>query len=199
VTLRSTVIVGALVLLAHAVAQAIGAASFWQPCFDDGYGSDVCMDLQYNTEMPWWASMHPLWPIEIAFCVAALVLASRASRRIGPALAALIIVVTCNQITDYALTPALNGGYMSADAAPGYGLFGAGAVGVAGFLLLLTLVPSTQQRPWRQLSRAAAGCRPLGSGGDWDSAALSAGAIGRTNTGFGEHELDLARGDGVAG
>ena len=123
-TLRRIVVVGAVVLLVHAVAQAVGAASFWEPCFEDGYDSDVCMDLQYNTDMPWWASIHPLWPIEIALCVAAL-----------------IVVITCNQIVDYGLTPALNGGYMSADAAPGYGFFGAGAVGVAGILLLLTLVP----------------------------------------------------------
>jgi hypothetical protein len=52
----------------------------------------------------------------------------------------------CNVLTDYVLTPAFNGGYTSADSAPGHGMFGAVGVALAGCVLAVTLVPRKRER-----------------------------------------------------
>ena len=140
---RTRVLVGvaSLLLLMHAVLQGIGAVRFWQPCVDEGYLSDACAYLQYEVPTPWWSYLSWLWLIEIALLIIVLVGANRSGRRIWPAISALVLVVLCNTITDYVITPAFNGGYTSADSPPGFGIFSAVAIGLAGCLLPLTLLP----------------------------------------------------------
>jgi len=140
---RTRVLVGvtSLLLLVHAVLQGTGAATFWQPCVTDGFLSDACAYMQYEEPTPWWAYLSWLWLIEIALLIIVLVGANRSGRRIWPAVSALGLVVLCNTITDYVITPAFNGGYTSADWPPGFGIFGAVAVGIAGCLLPLMLLP----------------------------------------------------------
>jgi len=142
-TWRTRVLVGvtSLLLLVHAVLQGVGAAAFWQPCVDDGFLSDACAYLQYEVPTPWWAYLSWLWLVEIALLILALVGANRSARRIWPAVSALGLVVLCNTVTDYVITPAFNGGYTSADSPPGFGIFSAVAVGIAGCLLPLMLLP----------------------------------------------------------
>lgn len=136
----------AVLLVAHGALQWVGALTFWRPCFDSGYDSDICMFLQYEAATPWWWNLSWLWPVEIALVIVALVLARRSHSRSWPALAALVLVAVCNIVTDYVLTPAFNGGYTSADAAPGHGMFGAVGIALAGCVLPVTLVPRNHKR-----------------------------------------------------
>ncbi|KQQ03402.1 MULTISPECIES: hypothetical protein [unclassified Rathayibacter] len=48
-----------LLLLGHAAAQGIGAATFWWPCWSEGYESAACSSLQYEAPPPAW--LAPLW------------------------------------------------------------------------------------------------------------------------------------------
>ncbi len=121
----------ALLCAAHAIAQGIGAADFWQPCFAEGYTSAVCMWLQYEAPMPGWMYLGYLWLVEVGLAIAVLVAATRAGRAVRTAVVALIVVVLSNPITDYGFAPVLNGGYTSADAAPAFGYLGAGLIAVA--------------------------------------------------------------------
>jgi hypothetical protein len=130
----------AVLLLTHAVLQGVAAGGFWRPCFEAGYNSEVCMYLQYEAPTPWWAHLSWLWPIEMVLLITVLVVARGSRLRAWPALAALVLVAVCNVLTDYVLTPAFNGGYISADAAPGFGIVGGVGVGLAGCVLLFALV-----------------------------------------------------------
>lgn len=143
----------AAVLLVHAALQGFGAAAFWRPCAEVGFLSDACMYLQYEAPVPWWSWLAWLWPVEVAALIAAVVVAGRAvdGRAVaqrpvahrGLVFAALVLVVICNMVTDYVITPAFNGGYTSADSPPGFGIFGAVGIGAAGIALALSVVLPT--------------------------------------------------------
>jgi hypothetical protein len=132
-----------LLLLTHAVLQGVGAATYWRPCATDGSASDACMYLQYEAPTPWWAYLGWLWVVEIALVVTVLLINHRSGRQLWPAVTALVFDVLCNSAIDYAITPAFNGGYTSADSPPGHGLFGAVGIGIAGCVLPFVLLPRT--------------------------------------------------------
>lgn len=130
-------------LLTHALIQGIGAATFWQPCFELGYGSDACAFLQYEAPSPRWVDLMIVWLAEAPVSIAVFALALAAHARVALSLGALLAVVMSNMITDYVVTPALNGGYTSADNAPGFGLFGAALLLIAAAqLAVVALVPT---------------------------------------------------------
>ncbi|AJW80166.1 hypothetical protein [Clavibacter michiganensis] len=141
IVLVVSALVAGVVMLAHSVVQGLGAYRFWTPCWVEGYESEICQRLQYEVVSPAWLAPLWVWAVEVALAVLVLVAASRAGGRVGFAVAALICVVASSVIVDYALTPLVNGGYMSADDPPGFGLIGAAAMAAGGALLLLALIP----------------------------------------------------------
>lgn len=131
----------AVLLLGHAAVQGVGALVFWQPCWSQGYGSEACAYLQYEAPTPEWVAPLWVWFAELLLSIAVLVLAMRAQGRIVPAAFALPAVLGSSILVDYVFTPAINGGYISADNPPGFGLIGAVCQAAAGLLLLVTAVP----------------------------------------------------------
>lgn len=131
----------AVLLLGHAAVQGVGALVFWQPCWSQGYGSEACAYLQYEAPTPEWVAPLWVWFAELLLSIAVLVLAMRAQGRIVPAAFALPAVLGSSILVDYVFTPAINGGYISADNPPGFGLIGAVCQAAAGVLLLVTAVP----------------------------------------------------------
>ncbi|KQQ21802.1 hypothetical protein ASF48_00675 [Rathayibacter sp. Leaf299] len=130
-----------VLLLSHAAVQGVGALSFWQPCWMQGYDSGACAYLQYEAPTPEWLAPLWVWFAELLLSIAVLALSMRAQGRIVPAAFALLAVLGSSILVDYVFTPAVNGGYLSADNPPGFGLIGAVCQAVAGVLLLVTAVP----------------------------------------------------------
>jgi len=129
-----------VLLLSHAAVQGVGALAFWQPCWSQGYGSGACASLQYEAPTPEWLAPLWVWFAELLLAIAVLALSMRAQGRIVPAAVALLAVLGSSILVDYVFTPAINGGYLSADNPPGFGLIGAACQAVAG-VLLVTAVP----------------------------------------------------------
>jgi len=125
----------------HAVLQGSGAASTWRPCFDEGFDSAICLDLQYTAPSPWWTVLGWLWFLELALAIATVALTARSAprkgARLGAALAAALLIGFSNTVFDYAGTPLINGGYASADNAPGFGYLGAGLLAAAAVGLVV--------------------------------------------------------------
>jgi hypothetical protein len=140
VTSRSLAALTAVLCGVHAALQGSGAASTWRPCFAEGFDSAICLDLQYTAPSPWWIALGWLWFLELALAIGtvALTAASRPRRgvRLGAALAAALLIGLSNMVFDYAGTPLINGGYVSADNAPGFGYLGAGLLAAAAVALM---------------------------------------------------------------
>ncbi|PPF46326.1 hypothetical protein C5C44_13660 [Rathayibacter sp. AY1F6] len=131
-----------VLLLIHAAVQGIGAATFWGPCWSDGYESAACNYLQYEAPAP--AFFLPFW-VWIAEVLAALVVvvgSIAAERRIVTAGLALVAVLASSLLFDMVFTPMINGGYSSADEPPGFGLIGASFLAVSGVLMLRVAIPT---------------------------------------------------------
>lgn len=141
IRLRITAGVLGLVCLGHAALQGVGAAMFWRECFALGATSAACSFAQYEAPSPWWLVLqYAGWPVETALALVMAALAFALAQRRRTALASLIFVVSSNFLADYVLTPLFNGGYDSADNPPGYGLYGAVLLAVAGVLAIVVAV-----------------------------------------------------------
>lgn len=123
--------------LTHGVLQAVSAAQFWRVCFTEHFDSPACLFQQYEAVTPWW--QYSVWPWVVEMAIAVLVLAAAAWARQSAwlAWAAFGAVALSNVVTDYLVGPIINGGYTSADSAPGVGFFGAGMLCFAGVLYLM--------------------------------------------------------------
>lgn len=147
---RVLALIAAGLVIWHGVSQGAGAVETWRPCFEEGFDSRICLYLQYEAPSPGWVSLFLLWPVEMVLAVATAVTGGLVRHRRAIALSAGALVLVSNIYVDYGMAPIVNGGYVSADSAPGFGYFGAGCLVVAGVLFLLVGVlprrqPSTMQ------------------------------------------------------
>ncbi|MDY0914519.1 hypothetical protein [Rathayibacter festucae] len=128
-------------LLGHATVQGIGAATFWGPCWSDGYDSAACNFLQYQAPTPEWVLPFWVWFVEVLLALVVIAGCVVAGRRLGTAGLALVAVLASSVLVDLVFTPMVNGGYSSADEPPGFGLIGAGFLAVGGVLMLRIALP----------------------------------------------------------
>lgn len=149
-------LVAAVVFAGHGSLQWMSAIDFWAPCYADGFESTGCLHQQYEAVMPWWQRWLWMWPVEMA--VAVLVVVTVWFSKVAPYLAwtALVLVGLSNVITDYMMGPVINGGYTSADSAPGVGYFGATMLCLAALLYLALAVRAVivRSRPAEQFAIA---------------------------------------------
>lgn len=142
--LRPAAALLAVVCFVHAALQGVGAAEFWSGCFTTGPDSAACLYAQYEAPDPWWTRLQLVgWPLEAALAVVVVVAAFAADARRYAALAALACVAASNLVADYVLTPLVNGGIVSADNPPGYGLYGAVLLAAAGVFAVVTALPAS--------------------------------------------------------
>lgn len=140
----------ALTCLAHGVLQALGALSFWMNCFSLGMDSEPCLYAQYKAPTPWWVALQVVaWPIETVLATLALILSLRLKLGYGMAFVGFVSIVLSNFLADYVLTPVFNGGHVSADNPPGYGVYGAALVlmAVVAYVRLLRVLSSAHSPP----------------------------------------------------
>ncbi|MWV47963.1 hypothetical protein GRS96_01585 [Rathayibacter sp. VKM Ac-2803] len=134
-------VVAGLLLLGHAAVQGIGAATFWRPCWSEGYESAACSILQYEAPSPAWLAPLWVWFAEVLLALVVIGASVAAGRRLGTAGLALVAVLASSILIDLVFTPAINGGYTSADNPPGLGLIGAVFLAIGGVLMLRVAAP----------------------------------------------------------
>jgi len=109
------------------------SVAYWVPCFGVDYDSDPCNVIQsHEAGATWSAQISSLWGVAAAAALltAALFVRTGAPRRLIAGI--LIPTVVVNPLTDYFITPLVNGHYMSYDAHPGSGIPMGAAVTLAG-------------------------------------------------------------------
>lgn len=155
IVFRALALIAALATGAQAVAQGLGASTFWAPCFALGYDSDACMYLQYRAPAPDWFALFAWWPAQVALAIAVVIVGAVARARFALAVPALGSVALANVLFDYSFTPMVNGGYVSADDPPGFGLVGAVLFATASALFAVSAaLPARAQSGARESASA---------------------------------------------
>lgn len=138
----------------HGLFQALEVMQFWAPCYEQGFTSAACQHQEFVAALPWWLSTLWPWLIELGLAITLVVLCARQDRRLVRAGVAGILVFVSNPIFDSLVTPGFNGGHTSPDAPPGTGLFGAGALVLAGLLYATLAVRQPSPHPATTTERA---------------------------------------------
>ena len=109
----------------------------WKPCFEAAhYDTPNCFALQSDfaagLEMPVWMALMAAGLIGLVLSVAV----RRFRPAAGPVSRVMLVLVSGNLITDYAMVPFFNGGYVSHDSPPGAGMWTCASIAGAGLVLI---------------------------------------------------------------